>query len=112
MRDRVELDEVQVAALAEALAARLREQLVEPDVLDVAAVQARYGFADVRAARAVMHEAGAFPMGGRLFVRREDLRRLEVERVRRPAPPTSSSSPSRPKRRAKPARLERGFWRD
>lgn len=106
-----ELDRTQVAALAEALAAELRE-LAVPDVLDVAAVQARYRLADPRAARAVMHEAGSFPVGGRLFVRLEDLRRLEAARVRRPA--SSSSSSSRPSRRtkAKPETIERGFWRE
>jgi hypothetical protein len=110
--EHLELDEAQVEALAGALAARLREHL-EPAVLDVAAVQARYRLADARAARAVMHEAGAFHVGGRLFARLEDLRRLEAERVRRPAPPAASSS-SRPRRRAKakPSELERGFWRE
>lgn len=108
-----ELGEAQVDALAGALAARLREHL-EPDVLDVAAVQARYRLADPRTARAVMHDAGAFHVGGRLFARIEDLRRLEAERVRRAAPPSSRSTSSRRPRRptTSSAKLERGFWRD
>jgi hypothetical protein len=104
-----------VAELAAALAVELREWLAEPDVLDVGAVQLRYGLSDPRAARAVMHEAGAFHFGRRLFVRLEDVRRLEAQRVRRstsPAPSSSSTSTPRSRRaQAKPARLERGFWR-
>jgi hypothetical protein len=104
--------EAKVDALADGLASRLREQL-EPDVLDVAAVQRRYRLADPRAARAVMHEAGTLHVGGRLFARLEDLRRLEAERVRRAAPPAPSST-SRPKRpaKARSKELERGFWRE
>jgi hypothetical protein len=81
-------------------------------VLDVAAVQSRYGLADPRAARAVMHDAGALHVGGRLFVRRVDLERLEAERVERPVPPPSSKPPARPRRRRSSSTVERGFWRE
>lgn len=111
-RPELEFAAAQVAALADALAERLRVRLAEPDVLDVPAVQERYRLADPRAARAVMHEAGAFKVGGRLLARLEDLRRLEAERVQRAAP--TGSSRSRPRRHAKanPDELERGFWRE
>jgi hypothetical protein len=82
-------------------------------VLDVPAVQARYRLADPRAARTVMHEAGGFHVGGRLYSRVEDLRRLEADRVRREVPPPTPQT-ARPRCRTsqKPAKLERGFWRE
>ena len=43
------------------------------EVLDVVDVMARYGLRDRRAARRLMDEAGAFMVGGRLVLRREDL---------------------------------------
>lgn len=52
------------------------------DVLDVAAVMARYGLRDRRSARRVMDIAGAFMVAGRLVVRRDDLARFEEEQIR------------------------------
>jgi hypothetical protein len=43
-----------------------------PEVLDVAAVMARYGLNDRRSARRAMDAAGAFLIGGRLLVRAAD----------------------------------------
>jgi hypothetical protein len=110
----VVLDKTQVADLVAAIAAQLVDRLAERPVLDVAAVQTRYGLADPRAARIVMHEAGSLRVGGRLFVRRADLERLEADRVERPAPRRGlrSNSPARPRRRRTSAPLEQGFWRE
>ena len=52
-----------------------------PEVLDAAAVMARYGLRDRRSARRVMDAAGAFVIGGRLLVRAHDLTQHE-ERLR------------------------------
>ena len=60
------------------------------DVLDAAAVAARYGLADRRTARAIMRATGsAFTVARRLYVRRAALEALGVRsrrRARRGAP--------------------------
>ena len=80
-----------------------------PELLTTHRVCTRYGLRP-KAARQVMHEAGAFRVAGRLVVRAGDLaayeRRLADEQARPgPAPP----------RRRPPARhddLAPGFWRE
>jgi hypothetical protein len=110
------VSDVRLDGLLDAIRVTLREELRSAlderpgDVLDVAAVQARYGFADPRAARAVMHEAGAFPLGGRLFVQRDALERFERLHVTRPAAPAAHDTPRRQPR--DPVPLRPGFWRE
>jgi hypothetical protein len=102
-----------IAAGLERVAGELARVPRADDVLDVVAVKARYRFADDRAARAVMNEAGGFKVGGRLFARRIDLERLEAERVRRPAPPALRRTAGRPSRSPSTTSgpLEPGFWK-
>jgi hypothetical protein len=102
----------EVVARLERVAADLARLPRADDVLDVAAVAARYSFADDRAARSVMRQAGSFRVGGRLFVRRVDLERLEAARVERPAPAAPTRAPRQARRRPAPAKLEPGFWRE
>jgi hypothetical protein len=101
-----------LAEIREAVREELRAVLSERpgDVLDVGAVQARYSLADPRAAPAAMSAAGAFKVGGRLFVQRQRLERWETSRVEIAPPP---QSPRRvPHGRARPAEpLRPGFWR-
>lgn len=89
-----------------------------PALMDVAAVMARYGLRDRRAARRVMDEAGAFKVGAGLFVRLDDLLALEEQRrasrrspgnevvEHRPAPPGSVRS------RGRRQPLAPGWWRE
>lgn len=71
-----------------------------PEVLDVPAVMELYLLRDRRSARKLMDEAGAFEVGGRLLVRREDLlaheealrrRRREAGAAEAKQPPTARS---------------------
>ena len=89
------------------------EKQTPGDLLDVEAVRARYGLHDDRTARKLMHEAGAFLVGGRLFVRGCDLERLEVARIER-APRTTPARRGRddPERARAPRELKPGFWRE
>lgn len=107
------MSEAAFSALVERLEAAveaLEKRPAADDLLDVAAVKARYRLADDRAARKVMHEAGAFPVGGRLFVRRADLERLEAARIDRPRVTAGGGRAHRPHRRDA-AELKPGFWR-
>ena len=92
------------------------------EVLDVVDVMTRYGLRDRRAARRLMDEAGAFMVGGRLVLRREDLLAYEeaLRAARRPAAHSEaggSSGHPRPRprgRRAGPPTTEPlrpGWWR-
>ena len=92
----------------------LRAALVERpgDALDVDAVQARYRFADKRAARAVMHEAGAFKIGGKLHLHLEALERWERSRVELPDVPPRRRRAEPPRRRESAEPLRPGFWRE
>lgn len=72
---------------------------LQREVLNVADVMARYGLRDRRAARRLMDEAGAFVVGGRLVLRREDLVAHEeaLRAARRPGDASRGlSSPRRP----------------
>lgn len=76
------------------VAAEMPELLRVPDVMD------RYGFRDRRAARAIMDRAGAFRVGGHVYVHVADLVALEqrekVERLTRaPARPIATSRPQK-----------------
>lgn len=83
----------------------------DPELLDVAAVMARYGLRDRRAARRVMDIAGGFMVAGRLVVRRDDLVRHEEELIR--ARSRSTSSPAAPPPRGgSRAQSRRGQGRD
>lgn len=86
-------------------------------LLDVAAVMARYGLRDRRAARSIMDAAGGFKAGRRLLVGADDLALWEAAQraAREPAAVEGVPSSSRlaaPRRR--PSRvgesLEDGFW--
>jgi len=91
------------------------------EVLDVVDVMGRYGLRDRRAARRLMDEAGAFMVGGRLVLRREDL--FAYEEALRAARNSSAlggeaDSTSRPPRRRtrpgaahSPEPLRPGWWR-
>jgi hypothetical protein len=96
-------------------AVEVLEKQTPDDPLDVGAVRARYGLADDRTARGLMHEAGALRVGGRLFVRRCDLERLEVARIEHNPPARSRQGAGRqrePGRRQELEELEPGFWRE
>lgn len=91
--------------------------MMDDDFLATRQVMARYHLRDPRAARNLMHEAGALLVAGRLLVKRSDLIAIEVQhrvnrltegeirstignRVRLPAPVTV------------PAKLDAGWYRD
>jgi hypothetical protein len=97
-------------ARLEAAVVALEEQTPD-DPLDVAAVRTRYGLADDRSARKVMHEAGAFLVGGRLFVPRCNLERLEASRVERASSHAGARRVHHDQRPHDAADLEPGFWR-
>lgn len=87
------------------------------EVLGVVDVMARYGLRDHRAARRLMDEAGAFIVGGRLVLRREDLLAHEeaLRSARRPVAgpavaPARSASARRTTARSRPEPLRPG-WR-
>lgn len=93
-----------------------------PELLDTAAVRARYGLRDPRAARKLMDEAGAFVVGRRLLVRLDDLiaheDALRAARLGNNARGVSGAPPTRhptarPRRVPRPARapLRPGWWR-
>lgn len=92
---------------------------LQREVLNVADVMARYGLRDRRAARRLMDEAGAFVVGGRLVLRREDLVAHEeaLRAARRPGdasrgaiqPKASSPRPRALRSRREP--LRSGWWR-
>jgi hypothetical protein len=104
--------EVLLARLEAAVDALEKTRSHDEPVLGVGDVRARYGLADDRTARALMHEAGAFRVGGRLFVRRCDLERLEAGRIERPRQHAGRSpSPARSTGRRHEPDLEPGFWR-
>lgn len=89
------------------------------EVLGVVQVMARYGLRDRRAARRLMDEAGAFIVGGRLVLRREDLLAHEdaLRAARRPVGVPAAAAQVRPtstrprtgRPRAEP--LRPGWWR-
>jgi hypothetical protein len=89
------------------------------EVLDVADVMVRYGLRDRRAARRLMDAAGAFMVGNRLLVRRDDLLAYEdaLRAVRRPSDqPENAAAPRPPRRRRsqptpRPEPLRPGWWR-
>ena len=90
------------------------------EVLDVVDVMARYGLRDRRAARRLMDQAGAFMVGGRLVLRREDLLAYEeaLRAARRPEGRADledpAPRPSRPRTRTSVSRsepLRPGWWR-
>lgn len=92
------------------------------EVLDVVDVMTRYGLRDRRAARRLMDEAGAFMVGGRLLLRREDLLAYEeaLRAARRPAARgdadgLSAHTRSHPRGRRPgsppPEPLRPGWWR-
>ena len=92
------------------------------EVLDVVDVMSRYGLRDRRAARRLMDEAGAFMVGGRLVLRREDLLAYEeaLRAARRPAVPGGEGGgPPHPRPRPRgrrtgpptPEPLRPGWWR-
>lgn len=92
-----------------------------PELLDVAAVMARYGLCDRRAARKVVDAAGGFIIAGRLLVRVEDLiaHEDELRHARREGSrPAGASPPSAaPRRRQRAAAVHReplraGWWRE
>ena len=88
------------------------------EVLGVVDVMARYGLRDRRAARRLMDEAGAFIVGGRLVLRREDLLAHEevLRSARRPVG-VPAVAPARPvsarkmTARSRPEPLRPGWWR-
>jgi hypothetical protein len=94
-----------------------------PEVLGVLQVMARYGLRDPRSARRVMDEAGAFIIGGRLLVRRDDLLGHEetLRVARRPgalpegggtAEPSRGNRKGARRRRSAPREpLRPGWWR-
>ena len=85
-----------------------------PTLLTVADVAARYGFADRRAARALMDRAGAFRVGGRVFVRADDLdafERAQADARRRQEAPTARASPRRRSSSQAAERWEGRWWR-
>jgi hypothetical protein len=103
----------QLVTRLEAAVDALQRQTRHDLPLDVSAVRARYGLADDRTARALMHEAGALRVGGRLFVRLSDLERLEAARVERLPVRSRASNRSRsPGRRQEQEKLRPGFWRE
>lgn len=88
------------------------------EVLGVVEVMARYGLRDRRAARRLMDEAGAFIVGGRLVLRREDLLAHEeaLRAARRPVGARAGAqvrpTSTRPRTgRARPEPLRPGWWR-
>jgi hypothetical protein len=104
-----------VAALRPAVREELQAVLAERpgDVLDVKAVQARYGLPDKRLARAVMREAGAFKVGRRLYVHRDALERSERIRVEHAAPRRPATGRARPAGKpATPQALSPRFWEE
>lgn len=88
------------------------------EVLGVVDVMARYGLRDRRAARRLMDEAGAFIVGGRLVLRREDLlaheEALRTARRHVGAPPATPVRSVSARKRTAPSRAEPlrpGWWR-
>jgi hypothetical protein len=105
----------QLVTRLEAVVDALERQTRHDLPLDVAAVKARYGLADDRTARALMHEVGALRIGGRLFVRLSDLERLEAASIERPSARPRQAAGRRqhgPGRRGPVEQLEPGFWRE
>jgi len=92
------------------------------EVLDVVDVMARYGLRDRRAARRLMDGAGAFMVGGRLVVRREDLLAYEeaLRDARHPGrrvdvtdpPPHPARRRTRAGGSRSPEPLRPGWWRE
>jgi hypothetical protein len=83
------------------------------EVLSVAAVLARYGLRDARAARRIMDEAGGFLIGGRLVVRAADLAVYE-ERLRSARTGSARTIGKRPDPVSRSERklLPPDWWRD
>lgn len=85
-----------------------------PPLLSTKAVAARYG-CDARAARRIMHEAGALAAAGRLLVRVDALDTWERDRTNRAnaeAGPRPSGGRIRPQAdRARLVGLREGWWR-
>jgi hypothetical protein len=82
-------------------------------LLRVDEVRARYGLRDRRAARAVMEQAGAFLVAGRLVVRADRLdaweQRQEAAR-RSPEEQRTAAAPRRPRNVGES--LRPGWWRE
>jgi hypothetical protein len=82
-------------------------------LLRVDEVRARYGLRDRRAARAVMEQAGAFLVAGRLVVRADRLEAWEQrqEAARRTAEGKASAAPPPRSARKLGESLPPGWWR-
>jgi len=88
-------------------------------LLDAADVMVRYGLRDRRAARRLMDAAGAFMVGNRLLVRRDDLLAYEeaLRADRQPSSKLEDATAPRPTRRRRgqprPSSepLRPGWWR-
>jgi hypothetical protein len=105
---------VELVGRLEAVVKALERKTSDDPLLSVADVRARYGLADDRAARKLMHEAGAFIMGNRLFSRLSALVRLEdslTARHERVRGVPARAPQRRRRRRDEPEVLEPGFWR-
>ena len=91
-----------------------------PEVLGVAAVMARYGYRDRRAARTVMGKVGAFRIGSGIYIYADDLIAYERQQLAKPA--EHSAPPRDPRSRgtrrpstksSKPVTVRvPGWWRE
>jgi hypothetical protein len=94
-------------------------------LLGVDDISMRYGV-NARAARALMNQIGALPVGRRILVRACDVREWEASRVRKSAPPAATMITTRrvtrsrkprtesaaPRDRASDGAKRAGWWRD
>src|SRR5665213_2138299 len=84
-----------------------------PPLLTVGEVQERYRLADPKTARAVMHQAGAIRVGGRLLVSAESLSAFERQRITTNASGPTHHSPvevRRPRRTVRKADVLGAYW--
>jgi hypothetical protein len=105
---------VELVARLEAAVKALEGKATDDPPLCVADVRARYGLADDRAARKLMHKAGSFILGNRLFSRRSALVRLEdslTERHDQIVGGLACAPRRRRRRQDEPQVLKPGFWR-